>query len=203
MVGTITPLVKGAKLRWSSATGLHLIGSVVAATLLGAAVSGIGSRMLGAASFPAWGTTSGYVLGVLGIAFGLQQLDLVRLPELSLRRSVPKAWWLRFGENKASLIYGIVLGSGVGTPIPFSSYHWLLVLTLLTGNVIYGAAVMGTYGLGRALPVISAAPFVLKGYNTSDIMFWMRAHRPAWRYVNGAALLWWLGWFSVRALQSA
>jgi hypothetical protein len=55
-----------------------------------------------------------------------------------------------------AVAFGLILGAGIFTFIPFTSFYLLLVWELLAGPVA-GAVLGGAYGLARALPVLAGA----------------------------------------------
>jgi hypothetical protein len=54
-------------------------------------------------------------------------------------------------------MYGAALGLGVTTRIAFGSFYVLCAWCVLRGDSLYGALLMGTYGLARALVMFPAS----------------------------------------------
>jgi hypothetical protein len=52
------------------------------------------------------------------------------------------------------LAYGAALGIGIMTRVPFGAFYVLCTWCVLKGNPVYGALLMGTYGLMRALVLL-------------------------------------------------
>ncbi len=88
--------------------------------------------------------------------FGLVELGIIRIPfVVSGRWQVPVAW-VR-GKRGAPLIWGILLGSGLATWMPFPTYFGLLVLSALAPFPL-GAALLALYGVARAMPALGTVP---------------------------------------------
>jgi hypothetical protein len=88
------------------------------------------------------------------------QLGVIRLPMPWFYRAVPQRWWVSLGRRRASFLYGLVLGIGLTTSIPFYTYFIVLLWTILQGDPVYGLIVGVVYGFARALPVLIAGAWV-------------------------------------------
>lgn len=152
MIGTISPLVQGEPRQWGRSSLLHLVGSVGGGMAIFGLLSYIGASTLTGVPAPARWLGAGLVAllltfrGVHGLSFPLPQSH----------RSVPQSWWFDFGPNQASFAYGLVLGTGITTVIPFGAFYLLMVWAMLVANVPYGLMLGGVYGLTRGLPVLLA-----------------------------------------------
>lgn len=194
IVMSLLPATADATSRRSFAnrTGLYGIGAVgVLAALgfvLGAAGGIVRPFVLG---YPALGVyVAGVVIGVVGllsILWGLREVGVVDLPSVSLPFMQP----LRNAVDRQSgpsefVLLGAVYGStGGGCPMP--TYHLLLVWVVVAGSPAYGAVLLGTYALGRLLPVaVLGAAF---HNQPSHVARTLRGRYGALRAVNGIALL--------------
>jgi cytochrome c biogenesis protein CcdA len=126
-------------------------------------------------------------------------LDLGLLPvRLPSRGSVPKKWWIAHGPVKASAMYGLVLGLGVTTFVPFATFYSLLVSAAYLGP-IPGLLVGAAYGLGRAVPVWVASIAIAggrrpmagqpNGFFWRVEALWLHAQSDCW----AVAVTGWLG----------
>jgi hypothetical protein len=94
------------------------------------------------------------------MVFALDEWNIVVLPHPQRYRQVPARWRAKFPGEVTAGLYGWILGFGVLTPISFSSFYVLLAWTALSGTAVLGAAMLGTYGLVRALPPLIVNSFV-------------------------------------------
>jgi hypothetical protein len=159
MIGTIGFLVQEAtnRRRWLIAASLYTVACSGTALLLGALLGELG-RLLGyTVQGPSMQWQGAGLVGLLAIAYALSDLGLVRLPRPTVMQAVPVTWWRRWQPYGAALLYGAALGLGVTTRIAFGSFYILCVWCVLRGDSGYGALVMGTYGLARALVMFPAS----------------------------------------------
>lgn len=167
MVSTISPLVKVAPSRWLTGIILFSAGSVVAGLAMGALIGSLGSLVA-----PIMPEGLGLVLlGAVALIVALIDGGAVRLTVPTPVRSVPQSWWRELGPAGGSLAYGLVLGLGVTTFIPFASFYLILLGAFLVGPV-GGAAIGAVYGVGRALPVAIASLAIQCGAASSAVGDW-------------------------------
>jgi cytochrome c biogenesis protein CcdA len=130
-------------LRLREATA-YVAASTITGGVIGAVFGGIGLLT----RIQEWPLVASLILAFLG----LLELSLIRIRFIpSLRWQVPVSW-VR-GRKAAPLIWGVLLGSGLSTWMPFPTYFGLLVFASMS-SVPGGAVVMAMYGLGRAFPAI-------------------------------------------------
>lgn len=194
MIGKITPLVQVAGRRtWLRAVVGHLIGATLSASALGLAL-GTGGLALG---LNRWGPAIGLVGGTIFLVCAFWDARIIRWVRPSLHRQTP-AWCLcTFGPMWGGFAWGVDLGLGWTTHVTFSGYYGLVLWALLGANPIAGTLVLGTYGLGRALPVlvtgIFARRFKLELLAASHMRF-----LPFIEQVDAAALAFVAGYFLAR-----
>lgn len=71
---------------------------------------------------------------------------------------VPQAWgW--HGRFVFATAFGLVLGAGFLTLIPFIGYYLLVALCVVAADPVRGGVLMGLFGAARAVPVL-AVPLV-------------------------------------------
>ncbi len=130
-------------------------------------------------------------LGVIGLILALREVGFIRFNIPQLRRQTKSSWYRKFGPIQAAWWWGVDLGSGLTALITFSGY-WLLVLAILfRGDTLYGGAVLGLYGTGRAIAV-GLPPLVL-GLRTSEAysssLPSLLTFRPDLRKLHGYGLM--------------
>jgi hypothetical protein len=163
MIRTIGSLVQETsnRVRWLVSTSLYVMACTVTSCLAGALLGSVGLAFYhipcvfsSCSLFPA----VEYVLvGGLAIAYAFSDAGLIDLPRPYLMKAVPLVWWRRWRPYGASLAYGAALGLGLTTRIQFGAFYVLCVWCILKGNILYGAVLMGVYGIIRALVLFPAS----------------------------------------------
>ena len=102
------------------------------------------------------------VAALLAAAYGLHEAGVWRLPHPERAWQVPNSWIMERPLLGAAA-FGLILGAGVFTFIPFTSFYLLLIWELLAASPVAGAVLGGAYGLARALPVLAGAWTTARG----------------------------------------
>ncbi len=151
MLTSITPLgERGRRRRWSLTTAWYLLGSTAGGAGLGA--------LAGVFAFAAGTLSPGprvlVVIAALACAAAaLTDARGIALP--SWRRQVDEDWLQRYRGWVVGGGFGIQLGFGLVTIVSSASVYAALALAVLTGS-FWGAVAIGTtFGLVRALPLLS------------------------------------------------
>lgn len=151
MLASIHPLGERARDRsWGVTVGAYLLGSTLAAALLGAALGSIGDVL---PLTPGATTALALAAGALALA---ADLGAFRLP--TIHRQVDKDWLDRYRGWVVGVGFGFQLGLGVVTIVNTAAVYLTLVLALLSGSAAAGAVVGTTFGLVRALVILAVAP---------------------------------------------
>lgn len=195
MVGTIAPLVQRQRSQWLlSAISFSLASS------LSAGLAGTLLAFLGTSIQPLRHRALLLGISFVALSIALVELRLLPLTIPSVHRSVPQAWWVRYGPTQGALAYGAVLGLGVTTVIPFASFYLLLFLIVVLGfpaGILVGLA----YGFGRSLPVWLASLAIALGADARGVGEWVMIRREASRLTCGGAVLGFAIVATVLALQ--
>jgi hypothetical protein len=146
MVGT---LGKGSRSARLTNSFLHVSGAVVTAAAAGFGLATLGSRVPDPVAL--------LVAAFLCFAYGVMELGLVRLPLPETGRQVPATWRYRLPSPVAAILYGLLLGPGVGTRVATASYVALLGIVAFECAPVEGAAVLGAFGLARSMAAAVAA----------------------------------------------
>jgi hypothetical protein len=151
MLASINPLgERGRKQRYGVTAGVHIASSMVAGAALGAALGLIGSRFTRPlVALPAIAT-----LGVLGLGLD-RRLWGSRVP--GPRRQVDESWLSTYRGWVYGAGFGFQLGLGFTTIVSASATWLAFACALLSGSPLGGLTIGATYGLVRALPVLSTA----------------------------------------------
>jgi len=151
MLASIHPLGERARnRRWGVTVGAYLLGSTLAAALLGAALGGAGDLL------PLTPGATAALLVAAGALALAADLGAFGLP--TVHRQVDKDWLDRYRGWVVGLGFGFQLGLGVVTIVNTAAVYLALALALLSGSVAAGAVIGTTFGLVRALVILVVAP---------------------------------------------
>lgn len=163
MISTIGSLVQETtnRLRWLLATGLYISGCMGTSLILGSVLGWLG-HFLPITSVHSINVLVQSLVGILAIGYALSDMNFMRLPRPYILFAVPLAWWRRWRPYGAALAYGAALGVGLTTYVSFAGVYFLLAWCFVQGNPAYGAALMGTYGVARALTILPGTWYVFR-----------------------------------------
>ena len=115
-------------------------------------------------------------LGVLALGYALSQVGLLHLPSLTEKVRGP-----RMPDQdkpyRRSLVLGSTMGAGMGMGCPMPTYYILLGWVTAAANPIYGAIVLGVYGLGRVLPAVGIGALIVAGMERRKVSQGMTSFR--------------------------
>ena len=191
MIFVIVPLGEAAKDKsyWVARVIMYTAGSIVGASALALllGLAGQGVRALLPALEVGWVVGT---LGVVSLVFALQELSFIKLPMPQIGWQVPKSWQ-KSSRLTGNTLYGIVLGAGIFTYIPFASFYLLLMWEMVAGAVSLQAAVLlgMTYGLFRGIPAVLGGVSMLRGVYPLPVTNWLLDRLNWWHAINGMALL--------------
>ncbi len=115
-------------------------------------------------------------LGILAIAYALSQLGVIHLPSLTAKMKNPDMP----GQDKPyrrSLVLGSTMGAGLGMGCPMPTYYILLGWVAAAATPLYGALLLGLYGLGRVLPAVGIGALITAGMDRRKVSKNMTAFR--------------------------
>lgn len=194
IVMSLLPATTGADSRRAvlRRTGLYGLGAVGVLGTIGALLGALGATVkpmivayAGMGVYVA-GSVIGFV-GLLSVLWGLRELGLIGLPTVS----VPVMNALRTevdahtGATEYVLLGAVYGGTGGGCPMP--TYQLLLVWIVVAADAAFGALLLGTYVLGRVLPIAVLGVTVRDPPNR--VAKWFRGRYETLRAVNGVVLL--------------
>ena len=128
--------------------------------------------------------------GIASLLLALDELNILHLPSPQVGWQVPKSW-MHPSRLLGNTLYGLVLGMGIFTFIPFASFYVLLAWEIIAGAMSLQAAVtLGLiYGFARGLPAVVGGISMLRGSYPLPISNWLIAHLGWWHALNAIALL--------------
>ncbi len=162
----------------------YIVTMTASGALVGALAGGGGMLLRTLVPFPV-------LLGavaLLALAYALHEWGVLRLPHPERAWQVPNAWAVRRPILGAAA-FGVVIGTGFLTYIPFTSYYLVLGWEILLGQPLAGALVGAAYGLARALPVILGARVTLQGGQMADLHLGIMQAGPRLHRLAGLVLL--------------
>ena len=191
MIFVIVPLGKEAShiANWVWRVVMYTAGTTVGAALFALLLGATGRALhilLPAVTFQ-WVVA---LFGVLALVFALKELNILRLPLWQVGWQVP-ASWMRPSRTFGNTLYGIVLGTGIFTYIPFASFYLLLMWEMAAGAASLEAAVLlgMIYGFARGVPAALGGISIMRGSYTLPVSEWLIERIGWWHAVNGLLLL--------------
>lgn len=167
MVGSIVPIVNGQFARhllWGTLP-IYFLASVGSAAAFGLALGLLGTLLNRLSHVFAWlptlqGSWVWIFLALLCLGYALHELRLIKMPRPQIKRQVPRRWLYERHPFLTWLLFGLGLGVGVMTFIPFGTFYPVLLMALFSKSPLYAMILMGAFGFGRAImTLILAAPF--------------------------------------------
>lgn len=156
MLGSMTPLGERSRNQtWWVTWAFYVLGATSAGAAIGAALAALGHLVL--ASFGVSNGMRAIVLAAVVVAGLLVDFGAFGLRLPTIHRQVRQDWLYAFRGWVYGLGFGAQLGVGAVTIVNTSAIYATLAAAFLTGDLLWGAVVVGTFGLLRALPIVSVA----------------------------------------------
>ncbi len=174
-----------------------LSGLFLAASALPLAVVGLGRGFAGGGSLallePMWAKMSLAVglysgLGVLAIAYALSDMGAFRLPSLFGRVTGPDLPEQDRPYQRA-VVLGGTFGAGLGIGCPMPQYYIILGWAVAAANPLYGAVLLGVYGLGRVLPAVAIGALITAGMDRRTVSKGMTSFRERTSWLTNGVLV--------------
>lgn len=188
LLGALTPLGKVARTRkiWLKSALAYTLAGSLSSTLVGAALGLVGAWLQrGQQRWPV-------LLGVALLAFSLaaREWGWIKFPIPQRRLQTEKVWAHEFGFIGASALWGFHIGLAFTTWVTYGGVWALAAVNIALGKPLYGAIVMLSYWLGRALPVWLAPMLNWSGPDSSSLPEDILAARWLYHRLSGFALMW-------------
>ena len=154
MLASINPLGERARrTRWGRTMAWYLVGSTAGGIVVGALAGmiGLALRAILTPSDTALAITAAS-LCAFGVALDLR-LGGLAVP--TVHRQVNEDWLAKYRGWVYGTGFGFQLGLGVATVVTTATVYVALVFAVLTGSVVSGVVVGATFGLVRALPMLT------------------------------------------------
>lgn len=156
----------------------YTLAGLVSSGAVGAGLGALGGAI--EAALPAESSRVVAVVLVATVAAGAlaRELGLLRLPLPQLRRQTGGTWARALGQPAASLLWGFDLGLTFTTWLTYSGAWLVAVLAFATGGPAFGAAVLMSYWLGRALSVWFAPLLLTRPGSIVELVAEIDRERP-------------------------
>ena len=192
------PLVQAAQgvKAWAKATIALTVGMVVVTAVFGALVGAFGGAM---SDYLASRTLTAQIMKTAMVSFGSLML-LLGLGELRfIRRLLPDTHFTPTGEGaqghsvrdgwyRRALITGASLAVTFGIICTRPTYLALLLYVAVVGSAAYGAAALGAYGIGLAVPVVLGGRILFAPTRAMRVVGWLQAREEGLRLAQGVLL---------------
>ena len=159
---------------------LFLAGSALPLAALGMALSFAGAGvldLLGSDSSKLSFAAILYgALGLLAIAYALGEMGVLRLPSLTGRIAGPDLPDEARPYRRA-LVLGGTFGGGLGIGCPMPQYYIMLGWVAAAASPLYGAVLLGVYGLGRVAPAVAIGALITAGTSRRSVSRAMTSFR--------------------------
>jgi hypothetical protein len=150
MADAISPVVHGGRNRnYWKAIAWHLIGSGLAATLVGGLLGSLGF-VFGLS----WSSSGLALVAVLAGVYAVAEMTGVELPVPHRRAQVPEWWRSYFSTGTSAFLYGAGLGVGFATHVRSGLLLIVAMLAFLTGSPLLGGVLLAPFGIARAASVV-------------------------------------------------
>lgn len=164
LVGALSHLGKVAPTIWFKSVIAYTVSGLVSATVVGGGIGFIGYALT---ISPAW-----WFIGLVALGVALRDWGLVRFRLPECRRQTEKRWAHNSGFVIASFMWGFHIGLGFATYVKYGGFWILTLIAIAWGRPDYGAALLGTYWIGRTLSVW-IAPLLRNANDVGELMMTM------------------------------
>jgi len=186
-LGALTPLgkVAGNYKLWFRSVFAYTVAGAISSTIVGLALGAVG-RVIGLSSTGGIGL---YLVALLSLILAAREWGWIkfRLPERKLQTE--KVWAHQFGFVIASAMWGLHIGLGFATRVTYGGF-WVLVAGILAlGDPRFGAILMLSYWIGRALP-LWLVPVLVSSQEILDLSEAVFDHGFVYHRLAGIGLVW-------------
>ncbi len=163
-------------------SGLFLLGSALPLVAVGVGLGFAGEAVLDALSEQSARMSFSVglysALGILAIVYALGELGLFNVPSLLGRITGPD---LSDQEKpyRRALVLGGTFGGGLGIGCPMPTYYILLGWVVVAGDPLYGAILLGVYGVGRLVPAVALGALITAGTDRRKVSHGMTSFRES------------------------
>jgi hypothetical protein len=151
MISQIGPLVQAGE-KNQRILGAHILGGAIGGLAAGVVV-GLAATLLGVVLRTGPTRVELIALSACLAVAGLIDLRLLA-PRQVIKRQTPRGWTCSLGPTPGVLAWGVDLGLGLTTRLPAMTFLALPLSCLVLRSFPLSLAVMGTYGVVRAVGIV-------------------------------------------------
>lgn len=171
-----------AVLRFLPVFAVHGAGYALGAVVLGA-VLGLAGLTIGFGGTATQGAL--FTLSLMGLAYGLHQLDFIRMPYPQRRAQVPHDARQRFPKWVVSALYGFSLGLDYLTYVQTPLLYLITAAAVFSGALPEAILLIAVFNLGRYLPVAAT----LLPVSDAATQKWLSRYQETAAVADGAILI--------------
>lgn len=178
MIFVITPPV-GSGQKYAKIKNIARLLSFGIATVIGAAVVGSICGVIGAVIINRIPILRVGTLGIIvsiALLYGFAELRGRKQYIPTCHRLVPKRWGA-YGSPRFEIAFGIIVGAGLFTVIPFIGFHLLLIICFVNADPMQGALSMAVFGAARAAPALFTPLFLALRHRTYTSLMAIEANQ--------------------------
>jgi len=186
LIGALTHLGKVPQHRklWAQSVVGYTVGGLVSAATVGVLLAALGRWLMG----PVPGDGRFFMIAVFSLLLAGRELGWVAFPLPERRRQSERMWLRQFGFRDAAIMWGVHIGIGFSTQINYGGFWAIVIVIAAVGNAGFGAVLLGSYWVGRALPVW-LSPWILPALPVPSLRN-LQSQQPLYRWMNAVGLAW-------------
>jgi hypothetical protein len=188
IASTLTPVAKTSPRRfWLSAVLAYTLGGLASSIALGSVLGWSGGWLRQLTDSKAMLLACGLAATVLAA----REAKLISFPLPQRRRETEGRWPFRVGIIRGAALWGLHIGLGYRTWVNYGGFFSLNMVILSHGGPVYGALLMSSYWLGRALSAwVAPALSPPRGGDTLLFIRDIKAAQPVLSFLHTCGLLW-------------
>lgn len=164
----------------------YTLAGVMTSTLVGASLGWLG-RLFLPPHVGGFGLLIAIAVALIAMA---RELGWLALPLPQFKRQTKDFWAKVFPGTVAATLWGLDLGLIFTTYLTFSGVWLLVVIAILSGESMFGAALFALYWLGRALSVWIAPLLMPNAGATSQFLDRVYGQRHLFQRIHVLGLAW-------------
>jgi len=129
-----------------------------------------------------------FLVVVFSLLLAARELGWVAFPLPERRRQTEKVWAHDFGFRGAAIMWGAHIGIGFSTWVNYGGFWAIVTAIAAVGHTGFGAALLGSYWLGRALPVWFS-PWIFPAMRALPLRN-LQSQQLLYRRMNAVGLAW-------------
>ncbi len=181
--------VAGSTKHWVVDVTAYTLAGGVASVLVGALLGALGGWLM-----PGQGGRLGILVAIaVALLATARELGWIAVPLPQFQRQTNDVWAKLFPSTLTAALWGFDVGLVFTTWFTLAGVWLLVVVAILTGEPVFGAALFAVYWLGRALPVW-LAPWLLEDANaTPQLLDGIAEQQRLFERIHAVALVWAVG----------